>query len=292
MTHLSSQLRKTCWCNDDELEFVQQTCNDTDSYRFWNNIHVPQQFIDSMAISLIHTSNANEGTLGCSSHDSICAAYHILNTDTSGDVDVDVDEPVKYIWNIDGLGSSTGAAEQQVKQHILAYKYLVGECNHPFSIDVFVETHRILTKGAVDAKQQPIPTGIRKTPCHSSGGYVYCDTSDIVSRLQKAIVRFNSALTNHADPIISVMDLFYETITIHPFADGNGRFCRLLTACAFMSFGTPFPIPLTSGHTKSANHINLAIFRVQHKGLDRSHLYTIGTFSLHKAWMNAKTYMG
>jgi len=53
--------------------------------------------------------------------------------------------------------------------------------------------------------------------------------------------------------------LFYDVITLHPFENGNGRLCRLLFSFGIMKAGVPFPVPLTTGHTKSRNHYMKAI---------------------------------
>lgn len=60
-------------------------------------------------------------------------------------------------------------------------------------------------------------------------------------------------------PVSAATYLFYEMITVHPFLNGNGRMCRLLLAWSLLKDGFPFPVSLSSGHSKQRNHYIHAI---------------------------------
>ena len=64
------------------------------------------------------------------------------------------------------------------------------------------------------------------------------------------------------DPILAVTNLFVDLINIHPFEDGNGRFCRMILSHVLMLTGCSlFPVLLGSFNERGRRHYIQAVNR-------------------------------
>lgn len=174
-------------------------------------------------------------------------------------------------WAADGeRGDDARAAHQrqaQLKQHLLALRFLTSKAGSPLTVDDVLEAHRILMDGAVDDESgAAIRNGaVRDGEAHA-GSHQYPEGgSGLLVSMRAVIDAFNTSVEamdagSKPHEIVTVpARLFYDMITVHPFQNGNGRLCRVLLMYALMRTGVPFPVPLSSGHKKSRNYYMRAI---------------------------------
>ena len=291
--HLDGGLNliKTYWMGDEELPELIKFCNSMMNYndKYKNSTRM-KTFRKLTCISFIYTSNRLEDTLpkNSSYHDT----YAILNR--IFDDDDQINNENKEQWNTDGVTKCGNPSRQQMLQHIKALKYLCEEKNsdgewryqRDLSLDIIKETHCILMNNAVDDNGKPILAGEFRNFNVRAENYTYQPHEEVPAATIATVDRFNKAIRKetHVHPIKIVADLFYEMITIHPFGDGNGRLCRLLAAYAFYAVGVPFPVSITSGHSRSRRHYIDSILKARRIGNDRSYIHTLMCCSLFLGW--------
>jgi len=286
-------LIKTYWMDDEELQELIDFCASLINYNeiYKNSSRMPF-FRKQKSICFVYTSNRLEDTLPKNVSSEV-DTYKILNNIFKDDQLVN---ELSVPWNIDGFTNDNRQSRQQIVQHAKALKYLLEDLNtsgerlyqRDLTIDNIKEAHRILINNAVDADNKPILAGeFRNFPVHADN-YTYEPHEEVPASVISTVDKFNKARRNvdQIHPIKLVADLFYEMITIHPFGDGNGRLCRLLAAYAFSSIGVPFPVSITSGHSRSRRHYMDSILKARRIGNDRSYLYTLMCTSLFLGWSN------
>lgn len=182
-------------------------------------------------------------------------------------------------------------------QHKEAYKFLCEEKDEeglrmyekPLTCEVIRRAHYILMEDGIETLFHPMTYGTYRNHSAHSGDHVYVSPEKVLDAVSEAVEKFNAAVKAKECPIKIAADLYYELITIHPFSDGNGRLCRLMLCFALFACGTPFPVSLTSGHSRSRDLCMSAIQRARHPSGDRTHLYTLVAASLQLAWSNYLT---
>ena len=100
--------------------------------------------------------------------------------------------------------------------------------------------------------------------------------------MEGAILRFHE--TKKDDPIMAPSNLFGNFINTHPFEDGNGKICHLISAHVLIQMKCClFPVILSSFHRRGRRHYIRAI-----KMFDRkpSMLYIMIVKSLVHCWDN------
>ena len=92
--------------------------------------------------------------------------------------------------------------------------------------------------------------------------------------------------------LVKAAIIHYQFETIHPFLDGNGRIARmLLSFCLMLTNIIPFPIILSSGHSKPRKHYLQAIINRQDKNKDND-LYYLVKINILRTWRNFNTFCG
>lgn len=77
---------------------------------------------------------------------------------------------------------------------------------------------------------------LRDHPCHA-GTHVYPkgDSAALRASLIQIIEQYNTSMRQVSPALVEPATLlFYDTVTLHPFQNGNGRLCRLLVAFAMI----------------------------------------------------------
>lgn len=111
--------------------------------------------------------------------------------------------------------------------------------------------------GAVDDDGAFIQNGTLRACSSHAGTHVYPEGDPVAlhASLMRIVDQYNSSMRDALPTLVEpAVHLFYNTITLHPFQNGNGRLCRLLFAFAMMQAGVPFPVALTSGHSGARRH--------------------------------------
>lgn len=225
-------------------------------------------FKKRMSVTMIYASNRLEKTLPevVSEHET----YELL-TDIFEDAAA-LEAKCEATWDAEGgnVGEKANPKKQrcQLIQHMRALKFLMSHCGE-LTVGIVKKTHQLLMDGAVDDDGVRVANGsFRTSPCHA-GTHVYPegDPATLELTLQRIIDAYNRD-TDDTHPavdriIVAPVRLFYDVITLHPFQNGNGRLCRLLLAWGMMNAGIPFPVPLTTGHTKARTQYMKAILRAR-----------------------------
>ena len=213
-------------------------------------------FLKRTALTSIFLSNLSEGTLPRGSTAS--ETYNILET-TYKNCEVPEDEP----WNVDGKTPS----RSQMSHHLLALLYLTEPemLQRDLTVADVLNVHKIMMNNSTGMLGDG---GIFRSHAVYAQDHVYPegDPAQLERGCASILASYNDAISNGIGFIVSAADLFYKMITLHPFADGNGRLCRLLLSYALMRAGFPFIVTLSSFHRKSRNHYMMAIFEGRRTG--------------------------
>ena len=213
-------------------------------------------FLKRTAMISIFRSNSLEGTLPLGSTAS--ETYNILET-TYKNCKVPDDEP----WNVDGNTPS----RSQMSHHLLALLFLTEPemLQRDLTVADVLNVHKIMMKNSTGMLGDG---GKFRSHAVYAQNHVYPagDPVQLERECASILASYNDSIRNGICFIVSAADLFYKMITLHPFADGNGRLCRLLVSYALMRAGYPFIVTLCSFHRKSRNHYMMAIFEGRRTG--------------------------
>jgi Fic family protein len=213
-------------------------------------------FLKRTAMISIFRSNSLEGTLPLGSTAS--ETYNILET-TYKNCEVPDDEP----WNVDGNTPS----RSQMSHHLLALLFLTEPemLQRDLTVADVLNVHKIMMKNSTGMLGDG---GKFRSHAVYAQNHVYPagDPVQLERECASILASYNDSIRNGICFIVSAADLFYKMITLHPFADGNGRLCRLLVSYALMRAGFPFIVTLCSFHRKSRNHYMMAIFEGRRTG--------------------------
>ncbi len=204
-----------------------------------------EQYNQQAANLFIYTSNQSEGTLpeGFSLDDTNKVLQHTL-----GDA-VDSSERCSQTWYDEG-GRTNSEGAAQLMQHMKALRFLCYQTvSQELDQELLLKAHAILMDGAVSSCGTVSASGYRLGLAHTDMGHVYMHPDSIGTAVNLCLDWLRNELhaarsSNHpcevAGPDMAA-GLFYRLIhEIHPFANGNGRFGKLLVARILMQLGTPF----------------------------------------------------
>ncbi|KAM0345558.1 hypothetical protein ACHAPU_006488 [Fusarium lateritium] len=131
---------------------------------------------------------------------------------------------------------------REIVQHALAAKYMfdkVGE-NEPLSEEIIKEAHYILTY-KIDINDNTPWTqysGRYRDWNVQCGSHVFMDMGRVPSATNSMIESLNRDIDTLAiNPVTLASKYCHRFVNIHPFADGNGRMCRLILNALLLKFG-------------------------------------------------------
>lgn len=112
-----------------------------------------------------------------------------------------------------------------------------GDCT--FGKDLIISTHRQVMEGLLPSyrlgKYRKIPVVVNNP---STGEVIYLPPdTDEVEGLMKELTDFVASHINVLDPLILAGLFHKQFVIIHPFTDGNGRTCRLITKVLLTKLG-------------------------------------------------------
>eukprot|EP00111_Clytia_hemisphaerica_P013603 TCONS_00039997-protein len=230
---------------------VEYSCDYNEKYK---NHPYMQNFASDNMVKFLYGSNSQEGTLPKNRDGDTytmvryCFENHTNFNMTGGDK-----------WNSDGQYSNQ--EKNQIFRHFNAKQSLAGEKR--LTIDNIKRAHFILMENSVDEHKNPISNGeFRTTSSYSMGSWIAYPPYQCIERgLKKIIYSFNFQISEGSfkDKLNAVTDLFYDFVALHPFQDGNGRMARILLSFGLEQIGTPFPVVLSTGHSRSRGQIIKAL---------------------------------
>ena len=112
--------------------------------------------------------------------------------------------------------------------------------NTKLSLDLIIETHKILQAGIVIGKLKGylrLAQNVIKDAKTKSIIYIPPDFNEVEVLMNSLINWVNNALLNNINILLIASIFHYQFVTIHPFMDGNGRTARLLTNYILYSNG-------------------------------------------------------
>lgn len=161
----------------------------------------------------------------------------------------DYERNSKGAFSFKGLEESDVKARREVLQHFRALlevrKFALSK--QPLTENVIKEWHQILMEELVE------PCGTYRTEGLVAGPKIFPYHDSVPTMMTSFVSQLNSRLTPHASSSApSTRSLWaisawasHSFVSIHPFADGNGRMCRLLANYVLWYCGFPFAVPLS-----------------------------------------------
>lgn len=142
---------------------------------------------------------------------------------------------------------SVSKTYREIIQHAKAAQHIFDEIafhGRDLTEELIMTTHRLLTyKVDHDADMQWTQySGVYRTTPVQSGFTTFPDAARIPKLMREFIHELHTDLTNAAaratlDPIALAAKYCHKFVNIHPFADGNGRMCRLTLSALLLKDG-------------------------------------------------------
>ena len=206
---------------------------------------------DSMADLIFGSNYIERAGLGHDETRRICLAVFNGETIDAGNVSQQTDEYEGYLRYIRKHQQKANPklddviqSRREIIQHAHALNYITDMALNrdlPLTEELIKETHRILCNGIpieVHNKDGTRTTstayaGQYRTHDVMAGATKFVNWQQVPSRMQVLLKDFNDDVqgrehSGELDPFYLAADVCQDFVTIHPFADGNGRMCRLL----------------------------------------------------------------
>lgn len=129
--------------------------------------------------------------------------------------------------------------------------------------------HLLMFDGAIDHGQLFAGVGKLRTKDVCAGSHQFPAAAVVTKRLANILDKHEETGRGgevKVDAIERATICFYQVVTLHPFANGNGRLSRMLFAHSLCSDGFPFPVFLTNGHGQARKHYIKALQHAQERG--------------------------
>ena len=137
-----------------------------------------------------------------------------------------------------GDRTPTNRDEKEVTNYFNILKTLSNMQAEDFSNNLMLDMHRDLMTGVADEIKGQIRSQKIVVGKYDTNGQIiikhdppYHDSASIISALSDMNVWINTASDS---PVLKAGIFHHQFVYIHPFADGNGRTCRLLTALVLL----------------------------------------------------------
>ena len=245
-----------------------------------------KDFASDSMVSFLYGSNALEGTLPLKQDgDTFALVQGRIKEDELFDVSDD------RKWNTDGGFSNQERA--QTFRHFNSKQSLNTETS--LTLDNVKCVHSILMSNSVDKYNEPILNGKFRTGASYSAGTwnPYPPPQCIERGLQHILNNFNkntSMCSSAIEKLEVVTQLFYDFVSLHPFEDGNGRVGQILLSYGLERMGTPFPVHLTTRHSRARSHVVKAL-RLKNRYHNNNGLFGIVASSLADQWQSFFNYI-
>ena len=175
--------------------------------------------------------------------------------------------------------------ERQLVQHLLAYKTLCESEASLLSEELIKEAHRILMDRLVTEENQPVHAGSYRSL--RAGKHTVRDHTTISEGMKSIVAEYNRRVALLHDPYQLASWLLFKVYSLHPFEDGNGRLCQLLSCYSLMRDGLPFPLTISSGRSKAPKHFLWCINKGQQQLTEPPpQLTTLVVLSVYRSWSN------
>lgn len=157
----------------------------------------------------------------------------------------------------DGVDDEHTKKRREVLQHFRALVEVqqFALSKKPLTVDVLKQWHKSLMEGLID------PCGSYRTEGVFAGQKVFPNHDLVPTMMNSYVTQLNSRLVAIAgasststhkqkSPWATSAWASHSLVSIHPFADGNGRMCRLLANYVLWFSGFPFAVPISCSRKK------------------------------------------
>lgn len=272
--------------NDDDYLSTHRHIDFSNQYnQKYKNHPLMNDFASDSMVMFLYGSNALEGTLPeCKKGDT----FPIVRESFKRGELFNINSSRQW----DSEGRLSCQERDQIFRHFNAKQAL--DIKSDLNLEIIKRVHFILMSNSTKAKK-PVKNGeFRTGPCFSSGTWkVYPPHQCIEGGLSNILSTFNQKAKVCSSPkekIEAATELFYDVVSLHPFEDGNGRLGRILLSYALERMGTPFPVLLTTGHSRSKNHVINAL-KIKDKHYHHDGLFAIVASSLADQWQSFFNYI-
>lgn len=117
-------------------------------------------------------------------------------------------------------------SQKEITQHAEAFYQLIEYARQdaPLTVSMIKETHATLMN---DLMPEGKPAGNFRDHPANAGFYVFAPARSLAPLVREMLDEYERKATS-SNPFALAAWLMYQFVTIHPFADGNGRMCRML----------------------------------------------------------------
>ncbi|MFT4094394.1 MAG: Fic family protein [Niabella sp.] len=130
----------------------------------------------------------------------------------------------------------------EILDHFNAYEFLFADLTVPFSEDLLISTHKILTKNTIHYTKGYDP-GAYTTTQMAAGDTIFPDHEISIAQIPDLMEQTQEAINRKSIHPIEIAAKFHKyLIYLHPFPDGNGRLGRLLSNFILSKFHHPIVI--------------------------------------------------
>lgn len=211
-----------------------------------------EHYVDVLC-RMVHGSNMIENAGACLDHTSLLCADIFKGRDDGPEEITESDGEYKALESYlqDKKMPSDGDAVRHTRREILQHARAAQHIFHQVAIldkditeDLLVETHGVLTHKLdcpdSDLTWQQYSGVYRSTPV-VAGFSSFPPPAQVPRRMRGMIAELNADLaratrTGRLDPVMLAAKFCHKFVNIHPFADGNGRSCRLLLNAILLKY--------------------------------------------------------
>ncbi|KAF5541931.1 hypothetical protein FPHYL_11664 [Fusarium phyllophilum] len=139
-------------------------------------------------------------------------------------------------------------SRREIVQHAEAARYMIDQVcikGKDLSHKIISETHGILTnKIGLNGTPWQYYSGQYRTWNVKCGSHVFMDYSQVPRAMRDMIDELDSDIKateqGQFDPVVLASKYCHKFVNIHPFADGNGRMCRLILNTLLLKYSGGF----------------------------------------------------
>ncbi|GAB7343923.1 hypothetical protein MBLNU457_1876t1 [Dothideomycetes sp. NU457] len=156
---------------------------------------------------------------------------------------------------------------REVIQHCRAFSHHIAETvvqDKPLSEALILATHKILTYKvrSSDGDSHETYGGQYRTESVSAGMHTFTPPQQVPVEMRRMINEYNAdiaaaAASNSLDPFVLAAKYCHKFVNIHPFADGNGRTCRIILNAILLKYAG-IVVPLGENDDEREEYLGVA----------------------------------
>ncbi|RGP65936.1 hypothetical protein FLONG3_9068 [Fusarium longipes] len=162
--------------------------------------------------------------------------------------DAEYEELKRHLMNNNLPSEHTAVlrSRREIVQHAQAARFIIEKVcidGKDLTTDIIVEAHGILTEKVDLADGTPwiYYSGVYRTWNVKCGSHVFMDSTEVPRAMARLIESLDTDIKaardkGEIDPVLIASKYCHKFVNIHPFADGNGRMCRLILNALLLKY--------------------------------------------------------